>query len=242
MKYVIDFIEKERLRKQIIANKYPNGTKYVVQNDPLKARVFHSYFTPLDDLQIEKLQKDVNDAQKSDYVFPEWYKTFLKTTNGMNLFFGSISLYGEQTPIINHPKYGRIETLLERENPNWMAPYNLRYTNSVKYNLEAQNRWLVIGSYKYDGTQIVWDYKTKKIEAMYALPATISVKSLKKMEESDYEKMIITEWKDFETFFTQETERLSSIFNEYSDLMQIKNIDIELSKKVLPKGHKDFII
>lgn len=242
MKYIVDFFEKEKLRTQVTVKKYPNGTKYLIKNDPLKVRSLHSYFNPLNELQINKLQSDVNDAQKAKYVFPEWYKDFLKNSNGMNLFLNSISLYGEQTPIIDHYKYGKIESFLERDNPDWMAPFNLRFTNSIKYSFEAQNRWLVIGAYYYDGTQIVWDFKTNIIEAMYALPVTISTKTLKKMREVDYEKMIITEWKDFETFFTQETARLSLIFNRYSDLTQIKDIDIELSKETLPNGHKDFII
>lgn len=237
----MDFFEKEKLRNQIIIKKCSNGTKYLIENDQLKARIFHSYYNALNIEQIEKLQKDVNSLQKSNYIFPEWYKTLLKETNGFNIFLGSICLYGEQTPMIDHPVYGKIEALLERDNPEWMAPFNLRYTNSIKYDVSSQNRWLVIGCYSYDGTQIVWDFKSKTIKAMYPLPVTMSIKMLKKMKEEDYEKMVIKEWKDFEEFFKQETVRLTSIFDNYSDLTQIQNIDTELAKSALPEGHKDFL-
>lgn len=241
MNFIKDFFKKEEDRCQIIVNTYSNGIKYIIKNDPLVARSLHSYFNPLTDEQIQKLEDDVNHVQKAIYVFPKWYKEFLKTTNGLNIFMNSISLFGEQTPIVNNEKYGKTEALLERKNSEWLAPYNLRYTNSVKFSEEAQNRWLVIGSYKYDGTQIAWDFKKEKIIAMYSLPATTSLKKLKKMQECDYESMIICEWENFESFFVTETERLSKIFEQYTDLSQIKNYDVILEKKTLPNFHKEHI-
>ncbi len=241
MNFIIDFIRKEEERKQIKVDVYTNGIKYVIENDPLVARTFHSFFKPLNNEQILKLEDDVNHVQKAKYVFPEWYIEFLKTTNGLNIFINSISLFGEQTPIVENKKIGKTESLLERENIGWLAPYNLRYSNSVKFPEEAQNRWLVIGNYKYDGTHIAWDFKTKKIIAMYALPATTSIKKLKKMKECDYESMIICEWDNFESFFVTESERLSKIFESYTDLTEIKNYDAILGKKTLPISHKEHV-
>lgn len=162
MNFIINFIRKEEERKQIEVVAYSNGVKYVIENDPLVARTFHTFFKPLNNEQILKLEDDVNNVQKAKYVFPKWYIEFLKTTNGLNIFLNSISLFGEQTPIVENKKIGKTESLLERENIEWLAPYNLRYSNSVKFSEEAQNRWLVIGNYKYDGTHIAWDFKTKK--------------------------------------------------------------------------------
>ena len=76
---------------------------------------------------------------------------------------------------------------------------------------------------------------------MYALPATTSLKKLKKMKECDYESMIICEWDNFESFFVTETERLSKIFESYTDLTQIKNYDAILEKKTLPISHKEHV-
>ena len=58
----------------------------------------------------------MNNVQKAKYVFPKWYIEFLKTTNGLNIFLNSISLFGEQTPIVENKKIGKTESLLEREN------------------------------------------------------------------------------------------------------------------------------
>lgn len=241
MIHIKQFIENEKERRQIIVDEYENGYKYRVKNDKFKSRVFHSVFKPLSDSQIDKLQNDVNSVQHANYIFPKWYRAFLKVTNGINMFMGTIVLYGEQTPMTNHSKYGLIEACLERDNPNWMAPYNLRFTNSVKLNCDLQNRWLVIGCYGYDGTQIAWDYKKNKIVAMYCLPVTISIRKLRKMTESDYEKMIICEWDTFESFFTSETDRISNIFNSIEDLAIIDEFKDNYKQQALPLSHKEHL-
>lgn len=140
-------------------------------------------------------------------------------------------------PLVIDKQKGKIRALIERNNPNWLAPYNLRFTNSIKLDLSSKDRWLTIGCYHYDGTQIAIDFKNNSIVAMYNLPVTITVKELRKMKESDYEKMIICEWENFESFFISETKRLSKVVKS--------NKNISLSgftawKKTLPINHKDF--
>ncbi|MCL2475088.1 MAG: SMI1/KNR4 family protein [Chloroflexi bacterium] len=240
MKFITDFLEKEKQRPFVVTKKYPNGVHYIYEKYTKWNRM-HKFFNPLNDEQIDTLQKDVNEAQRAMYVFPSWYRDFLKTTNGLNVFFDAISFYGEQTPVVLHPKYGQIKALIERDNPDWTAPYNLRFPNSIKYDLNAQNRWLTIVSYHYDHTHIAWDFKKNKIIAMYAHRATFPIKEWKKLTESDYEKLIIAEWDDFETFFIAEMKRLSEVFkkNENLDLDINENLFV-LWRKALPIGHKDF--
>ena len=241
MKFIKEFFLMEEKNKNVSKIFLYNGVKYIINDDPYKERYYHAIFNPLTEGQINNLQDDVNEIQKSCYVFPDWYRIFLKTCNGMNLYFNSISLYGDSDVINDLPKYNDSALLYELNKIPNFSPYNLRYTNSIKFYFESQNRWLVIGCYKYDGTQIVWDYKKNKIEAMYALPATTSYKKLMRMTEEDYENMIICEWSSFDEFLKNEMKRLSKVFSEYTDLKKIKNIDIQLSRKTLPIGHREYI-
>ncbi len=64
MNFIINFIRKEEERKQIEVVAYSNGVKYVIENDPLVARTFHTFFKPLNNEQILKLEDDVNNVQK----------------------------------------------------------------------------------------------------------------------------------------------------------------------------------
>ena len=160
----------------------------------------------------------------------------------MNIFYGAISFYGEQTPMVYDPRYGHIEALVERDNPQWMAPYNLRYTRSVKYDKSAQNRWLTIGSYHADGTQIAWDFNKENIVIMYPLPVTMPMKEFKKLKEADYENLIINSWKNFEDFFIDESQRLQDVFKQCVGWEEIDQADLEFWKKTLPIGHKKFQI
>ena len=240
MKYITDFLAKERQKEYVVTKDFPNGTKFFIKGDPLKARIMHSCFKPLNDEQIDKLQADVGKAKKATYFFPEWYKDFFKTTNGLSIFFNSISFYGEQTPLVEHPIYGLTEALIERDNPEWMAPYNLRYVGNTIFDASV-SRWLMIGSYNSDGTNIAWDFKTNKIVAMYALPVTLSIKALRKMKEAEHEQLIFAKWDGFDDFFLSETKRLGKVLENYSEVMKIKPGDITFWKKTLPVGHKDFI-
>lgn len=235
MKTINDFIEKEKRQSYAEILDLPNGVK-IVNKRKAKQNIIHVFYKPLSDNQIDYLQNEVNKAQQTNFDFPEWLRSFLKKTNGFNIFYGALSFYGEQTPLIETPN-GKMRALIERDNPNWIAPYNMRYSKVTKLDISSKNRWLNLGSYHCDGTQVAYDFKTKKIVAMYALPVTISIKELKQKNEADFEKMIIEEWDDFENFFSRETERLSKVFEEYSSNSET---NFAFWKKTLPKCHKDF--
>ncbi len=230
---VKEFFEREKdadVRLEVL----PNGTRYLSEKC-VKFNRLHEWFRPLSEAQIDELQRDVNAAQRASYVFPAWYRNFLQTTNGCNLYFGSLSLYGAQSPTVV-TESGSMKELLERDDPGWMAPYDLCFSGSAKFDPAAGARWLTLGSYGYDGTMVVWDFKTEKIAAMYKLPVTMSVKALKAMKEADYEKMICGQWDSFDAFFMQETERLRAAVSQYG-------VDKEKGflhrGKALPIGHKD---
>lgn len=234
---VENFFEREK-KGDVRLEVLPNGVRYISNQCVNKFTWLHQSYKPLTDEQIDTLQADVNQAQWTDFVFPEWYRDFLKTTNGCSLYFGCLSLYGEQTPSVWSEKDNAYRKApLERTNPNWMAPFDLRFTNSVKFDVESKKRWFTFGGYQYDGTQIVWDYKTQKIVAMYRLPVGTTIKALKKMKEEDYEKLICAQWDSFDEFFMRETERLSKVISKYG---VDKEKGFICREKTLPVGHKDY--
>lgn len=233
---VKNFFEREKegdVRLEVLAN----GVRYL-SNQCVKFNRLHESYKPLTDEQIDVLQNEVSSAQMSAFVFPKWYKDFLKTTNGCNLYFDCLSLYGEQTPVVwSEEEKTYVKALFERTNSNWMAPYDLRFTNSIKFDNDSKRRWLTIGVYGYDGTQVAWDYKIEKIVAMYRLPITLSVKARRLLKEHDYEKLICQQWTSFDEFFMRETKRLNDVLSKYG-------IDKEKGfihgEKTLPIGHKDY--
>lgn len=232
---VKDFFEREK-ENDVRLEVLPNGVRYL-SNKCVKFNRLHECYKPLTDEQIEVLQADVNEEQQTAFIFPKWYRDFLKTTNGCNLYYDCLSLYGEPTPVVWSDKENTyVKAVLERTNPNWMAPYNLR-DGDIKFDDASKKRWLTIGGYQFDGTQIAWDYKMDKIVAMYSLPEDISIKALKKMKEADYEKLICAQWNSFDEFFRQETERLRKVIDFYG-VDQDKGF--ECGVKTLPIGHKDY--
>lgn len=242
LKYIIDFLDREKTKNGVELKNYPNGIKYLYTKYS-NFNCLHCFFYPLTDEQINKLQHDVNQAQNAQYIFPDWYCEFLKTSNGLRIFFNAISFYGEQTPMINHPKYGWTEAPIERSNPEWLAPYNLRYPrDAIRVELAAQNRWLTIGAYFSDGTKIAWDFKKNKIVLMYPLSVDLSVRALRKMKEADYEALIFAEYESLEVFFYDETERLNVFFDQYKNLTCIDRFDVDFWKKTLHPKHKEYQI
>ena len=233
---VKDFFERQEgndIQQEVLEN----GIRYLSKKSAQFNRL-HEWFKPLSDEQIDGLQEEVNAAQMASFVFPAWYRDFFRTANGCNLFYGCISLYGDQTPTVWSESEKRyIKATLPRSNPDWMAPFDLRFTNSVKFEKASKQRWLTIGSYAYDGTQIVWDFKTEKIEAMYRIPVTLPLKAKRALKEADYERMICAQWDNFDAFFAQETERLGQVVSKYG-------VDEEKGflhpEKTLPIGHREY--
>lgn len=229
-KLIIDFFNKEK-HGEVYLEECPNGTRYFskrVNDFP----VYHEQFKPLSDKQIDFLENELNQSG-ANYKFPEWLREFYKITNGCNVFFDSLSIYGEQTPIVLDEKNNLSKSLLNRTDSSWMAPYDMRINDKI--DRDSRNRWLVIGSYSFDGTEISWDYKNQRIVAMYKLSELVSMKKWKNLKELDYEKAICAEWDSFDLFFLQETERLRKV----ASVCEIDDKEFCGWEKTLPIGHKD---
>ena len=76
---VLDFFEREK-EKDVRLEILPNGIRYR-STKCLKFNILHECYIPLTDEQIDILQADVNQERYADFIFPEWYRDFLKTTN-----------------------------------------------------------------------------------------------------------------------------------------------------------------
>lgn len=96
MKIIQDLINEILLTCDLEKNTKPNG--YELNSKRFeKFNTMFEFYNPLDNFQIDFLEQDVNNAQGSNFVFPEFLKSLLSYTNGMNLFYGSLSFYGSQT-------------------------------------------------------------------------------------------------------------------------------------------------
>ena len=87
MDYIVDFINE--VKKIYELDQKKDGYS-LINNELENFNTMFEFFTPLNDEQIKKLEQDVNCAQGAQFVFPNWYKDFLKITNGMNLYFGCL--------------------------------------------------------------------------------------------------------------------------------------------------------
>jgi len=220
MDYIVDFINE--VKKIYELDQKKDGYS-LINNELENFNTMFEFFTPLNDEQIKKLEQDVNCAQGAQFVFPNWYKDFLKITNGMNLYFGCLCFYGDQTPVIKTDT-GYIRKLIERENPNWMAPYSLLTNGSIKHDVDCKNRWFTFAGFR-DDTLVAYDYKTNEIVRMRKDPVDLSIKRWKKMSEVDYENKIIHKWKNFEDFFKESINMLKNITEEWLNDTEIKKLD-----------------
>ena len=81
LKFIADFLNYEKQKEGIELKEFPNGTEYV--NSSLKKyNYLHSFYNPLNDEQIDKLQNDVNVAQKASIYFLNGIVNFLKLLMG----------------------------------------------------------------------------------------------------------------------------------------------------------------
>lgn len=220
MNYIIDFMN-EMINKYYLDEK-KDGFSLI--NKELKDfNTMFEFFSPLNDEQIAMLEQDVNNLQGTQFVFPLWYRDLLKITNGMNLYFGCLSFFGDQTPLIKTEK-GYFRKTIARNDPNWMAPYSLLTNGSLKYDLNCRNRWLTFAGFR-DNTLIAYDFKTNEIVRMMKDPVDLSMKKWKKMTEKDYESKIINKWDNFEDFFIYSINMLSKIVDEWLNSEEIKKLE-----------------
>lgn len=119
-----------------------------------------------------------------NHKIPKVYKDFLKQANGIHIFSDSISLDGLRENYI-------------RDVAGAWLPFNIIEPNTYERPRDANDSFLYIGGYGYDGSQLIIDDKTGKI-----LRCTRFVSS-----------EVLNVWPDFWTMLTSEVERLDGLFD-----------------------------
>jgi hypothetical protein len=143
----------------------------------------HTIFAPLD-RQLNARLLDSLDA-------PECLRRFLAIQNGAALFFNRLSFYG----IVER---GR---LLNRRTERIQSPFNIADLN-LQLGFPTKARWLLIGSYRFDGTNIVLS-RTDGIVRATARKTDTTVR----------------EWSSLGCCLQEEVERLSNLFDNSGNLL-----------------------
>lgn len=131
--------------------------------------------------------EDINTLEDNIPVaLPKDYKEFLKICNGINIFSGSLDVLG-----VRH-SYSRI-------GDEAIQPYDI-----IDENLGAPEgapeSWLFFGGYSWDGTMVMFDLSEGTENNKVYLCARESAE-------------ILYEWNDFWSWLSEETDRLSKMFD-----------------------------
>jgi hypothetical protein len=138
---------------------------------------FHIIYQPLENSKIYEIEKALAISLPGDL------KEFLLTTNGINIFSDSLSIYGMRTSYV-------------REGDEAIQPYDLElHHNEVKRCIPYN--YLVIGSYDWDGSHIIYDLNTNEIHHC-----------------ERYSSIVLNSWANLETFLRDEIIRLTTFFDE----------------------------
>jgi hypothetical protein len=138
---------------------------------------FHIIYPKIKKHQIEEIEKEISQS------LPEDFKAFLLTTNGINTFSDNISIYGKRTSYV-------------RLGDEAIQPYDLadHHNESKRYFPE---HYLIIGSYGWDGTNIVYDLQNSQIYRC-----------------ERYSSRKLNVWENLEIFLKEEIIRLTKLFDE----------------------------
>jgi len=157
-----------------------NGTKLIGKAPHIAPMAWlHSIFQGLDinDLQII--------ASELNTVIPKDYADFLTFSNGLDLFTGTLSLFGRRT------SYDRVAEINARQ------PFSLITTNAYEKPSNSNENYFYIGSYNWDGSLIFIDILNSKVHRCDRDNA-----------------QILNSWANFNEFLKIEICRLKSLYNE----------------------------
>lgn len=111
-----------------------NGTKLVGKAPHIAPQAWlHSIFPPLQEGQIREMEKKVG------LPFPEEYCTFLSLANGLNVFNGTLSLFGQRS------------TFERNAEENSQQPFDIIIPNTLERPPHTED-YIIIGSYDWDGS------------------------------------------------------------------------------------------
>ena len=155
-----------------------NGTILIYKVPHIAPKAwFHIIYHHIEITTLKEIEKELSIS------LPDDFKEFLLTTNGINIFSDSISVYGKRTSYV-------------REGDEAIQPYDLAlHHNEVKHYLP--DKYLVIGSYNWDGSHIIYDLDTNQIHRC-----------------ERYSSTVLQSWDNLKSFLSDEINRLTKLFDE----------------------------
>jgi hypothetical protein len=138
---------------------------------------FHIMYPKIIKQQISEIEQELS------IPLPNDYKDFLLTTNGINIFSDSLRIYGKRTSYV-------------REGDEAIQPYDLAL-HHTELKCYIPDNLLVIGSYSWDGSHIVYDLDTNQIYRC-----------------ERYSSKVLNSWSNLKTFLNDEIKRLTNFFDE----------------------------
>jgi len=162
---------------------------------PYRGRLayLHEIYTPVILDEFKKLE------DKLKRNVPEVYKQLLFETNGLSIFWGTLSLSGY--------------VFLAHRELDYSQARDLVIPNIDERPRDADDSFFFFGFYQQDGSGVYLDEKDGKIYRHVRY----------------HSKQILNIWPDFETFLVSEVERLNILFNDEGRQIDVSIPTVPLS-------------
>lgn len=164
----------DKIGKKIL----PDGTILIGMAPHIASEAWlHSFYPPLTDQSIAVIENQLS------VKLPDCYTTFLKQTNGLNIFNTTLSFYG-------------LRKNYKRSLEDSWQPFDILTPNLIERPVGLSTDFLVIGSYDWDGSIVVLNLKSERVF----------------LSKCDVFTPFY-EWNNFSEMIEMEIERLSNIFD-----------------------------
>ncbi len=140
----------------------------------------NTIYHPLEEDKIELIEK------KLDITLPDDLRDFYTFANGINIYSGSMNVYGYHTP------------LYYREGDDAIQPYDVIEINKDERKWMPE-KYFIFGSYRWDGSKMIYN---------------LGSKNAKVYRYHHKEGQLLNEWESLWEWLSSETERLSAIYDE----------------------------
>ncbi|MEP2935747.1 MAG: SMI1/KNR4 family protein [Gilvibacter sp.] len=181
MKNVANFIISElKPYEKYGTTQQQNGTKLIGKAPHIAPMAWlHSIFRSLETIEVNIIESELNTDIPKDYA------EFLLFTNGLDLFNGTLSLFGRRT------HYDRSDEINNRQ------PFALGITNIYEKPFNSKESYFFVGSYNWDGSLVFIDKVNNRVHRCDRVNADI-----------------LNSWSNFNDFIIAETLRLKSLHHE----------------------------
>lgn len=138
----------------------------------------HSIYPPLSENQLRQIEHSIKIS------IPKQYRMFLSTTNGLNFFNTTLSLYG-------------LRSNFKRNIQDVWQPFDIVAPNTIEKPLNAAKDDFIIGTYDWDGSYVYIDSKFERVHLCHRENSTS-----------------LYSWESFDAMLELEINRLIRLFDD----------------------------